>query len=517
MLMSSYLAHRLNAVVLLIAITLTALAAFTIYEMRQITQDAYQIRDGHTPQLERSTSLEYDALLVSVQLRHAMLARSPEERQQAYAVITAARQRIDQTLQDYTQAASSEEERRQAEAISQALARFWQVGERNLALIDQSTQAEAFAFLVDNTLPVRNALFKELRASVDLYHGALRGDVSRIETNAMITSNWMLILFVGIMVVLSIAVWGVGKALRYRLRSMQAVVERIKDGDFTVPVHEQTHDEFSALLHSMNAMQAELSRVVNVVRANAERVASASQLIAQGNKDLNERTERQGNALEKTSVSMGQLDSTVKQNADHAQQANQLAQRASEVAQQGGQVVNEVVQTMQGINESSRRIADITSTIDNIAFQTNILALNAAVEAARAGEQGRGFAVVASEVRTLAQRSAAAAKEIKSLINASVEQVDQGSALVDQAGATMNDVVAAIRQVTDIVGDISMASTHQRASVEMVSDAVCQMDRDTQQNAGLVQESALAAENLQHQACQLVDAVAAFKVVNSTR
>jgi methyl-accepting chemotaxis protein len=267
-----------------------------------------------------------------------------------------------------------------------------------------------------------------------------------------------------------------------------------------------------SLMAQLATMQASLAKVVGNVRQNAEGVATASAQIAQGNQDLSQRTEAEASALEETAASMEELGSTVKQNADNATQANQLALGASTVAIKGGEVVSQVVETMKGINDSSRRIADIISVIDGIAFQTNILALNAAVEAARAGEQGRGFAVVASEVRSLAGRSADAAKEIKSLITASVERVEQGTALVDQAGATMKEVVSSIKRVTDIMGEISAASSEQSAGVSQVSEAVSQMDRVTQKNAALVEESAAAAESLKGQARQLVQAVAVFKL-----
>jgi methyl-accepting chemotaxis protein len=234
--------------------------------------------------------------------------------------------------------------------------------------------------------------------------------------------------------------------------------------------------------------------------------------IARGNQDLSARTEQQASALEKTASSMEQLGSTVSQNADNAKQANQLALGASSIAMQGGEVVADVVQTMRGINDSSKRIADIISVIDGIAYQTNILALNAAVEAARAGDQGRGFAVVAGEVRSLAQRSADAAKEIKSLIGASVEQVEHGTALVDKAGHTMTGIVDSIRRVADIMGEISAASIEQNPGVGLVGEAVSQMDQATQQNAALVEQSAAAAESLSSQARQLVDAVAVFRL-----
>jgi methyl-accepting chemotaxis protein len=289
------------------------------------------------------------------------------------------------------------------------------------------------------------------------------------------------------------------------------LAQNIGNGNLTTPITLRSGDT-SSLMAQLNTMQNRIHTVVSSVRQGAESVALASSEIAQGNNDLSVRTEQQAGALEAAASSMGELSSTVKQNADSARQANQLAQSASSVAIQGGEVVGQVVQTMKGINESSRKISDIISVIDGIAFQTNILALNAAVEAARAGEQGRGFAVVASEVRSLAGRSADAAKEIKSLINASVERVELGATLVDQAGATMNEVVNSIRRVTDIMGEISAASHEQSQGVSKMGDAVSQMDQATQQNSALVEEMAAAASSLKGQAEDLVGTVAAFKI-----
>jgi methyl-accepting chemotaxis protein len=297
-------------------------------------------------------------------------------------------------------------------------------------------------------------------------------------------------------------------------RGKQAA-EAIAGGDLTHPIDARGSDETGQLLQALAAMQSRLATIVGNVRHNAEGVATASVEIASGNNDLSARTEQQASALQQTAASMEQLGSTVRQNADSARTANQLAMSASTVAQQGGEVVAEVVETMKGINDSSRKIADIISVIDGIAFQTNILALNAAVEAARAGEQGRGFAVVAGEVRSLAGRSAEAAKEIKGLIGTSVERVERGTALVDKAGATMSEVVASIRRVTDIMGEISAASSEQSQGVSQVGEAITQMDQATQQNAALVEESAAAADSLKTQAGQLVDAVAVFRLAAS--
>ena len=262
----------------------------------------------------------------------------------------------------------------------------------------------------------------------------------------------------------------------------------------------------------MKTMQENLAQMAGNVRSGSESVATASAQIAQGNNDLSQRTEEQASALEETAATMEQLSTNVRNNADNASKANELAVNASQVALKGGEVVNEVVQTMKGINDSSKRIADIIGVIDGIAFQTNILALNAAVEAARAGEQGRGFAVVATEVRSLAGRSADAAKEIKGLINASVERVEQGTTLVDQAGVTMSEVVDSIKLVTQIMGEISAASSEQSLGMHQIDEAIHQMDTVTQQNAALVEEMASAATSLTEQARTLVDSVGVFKI-----
>lgn len=289
------------------------------------------------------------------------------------------------------------------------------------------------------------------------------------------------------------------------------VTRRMADGDLTVPIVLVAHDQTS-LLHAISVMRDHFTGIVSQVRQGSEGVATASAEIAQGNNDLSARTEHQASALEQTAASMEQLSATVRQNADSAAQASQMAVNASTVAVQGGTVVAQVVDTMKGINQASRKIADIISVIDGIAFQTNILALNAAVEAARAGEQGRGFAVVASEVRSLAGRSAQAAKEIKVLIDASVARVAQGTTLVDQAGTTMAEVVSSIQRLADIVGEISAASREQSAGVSQVGEAVAQMDQVTQQNAALVEQMAAAASSLKMQAHDLVQTVAVFKV-----
>jgi methyl-accepting chemotaxis protein len=289
------------------------------------------------------------------------------------------------------------------------------------------------------------------------------------------------------------------------------VAQAVAQGDLSLPIALAPGDTQSVMA-SLKDMQASLSDTVTQVRRSAEGVATASSEISHGNNDLSARTEQQASALEETAASMEQLGSTVRQNADSAREASRLASAASTVADQGGDAVRQVVETMKGINDSSRRVVDIIGVIDGIAFQTNILALNAAVEAARAGEQGRGFAVVASEVRSLAQRSADAAKEIKALIATSVQRVEQGTVLVDRAGGTMQELVQSIRKLSDMMSEISHASGEQSAGVSQVGEAVSQMDQATQQNAALVEQSAAAAQSLREQAQQLVQAVSVFRV-----
>ena len=325
------------------------------------------------------------------------------------------------------------------------------------------------------------------------------------------------LLRIGIAVVLLLIVvawlsYNISNSMLRGMGKAEEVLGKIAQGDLSSQINIKGKDEIGRLLLSVMHMQQQFGNVVASVRQGAEGVSSASSEIAQGNHDLSARTESQASALQQTAASMEQLNSTVRQNADNARQANQLAQSASHVASQGGEVVADVVRTMREINDSSSRIADIIGVIDSIAFQTNILALNAAVEAARAGEQGRGFAVVASEVRALAQRSGDAAHEIKNLIDASVQRVESGSALVDKAGQTMTEVVSAIQRVTDIVAEISAASVEQSAGVNEVGQAVSQMDQTTQQNAALVEQMSAAASSLSLQAQDLLKAVSVFKL-----
>lgn len=326
-------------------------------------------------------------------------------------------------------------------------------------------------------------------------------------------AKWQLAILAVVLVLILVVVWyGIRQTLLNPLARVIAHIREIAGGNLTNTLTFAGRNEIGELASSVDHMQRSLVETVTQVREGSDAIYSGTTEIATGNTDLSSRTEQQASALEETAASMEELTATVKQNADNARQASQLAQSASETAQHGGKVVDNVVKTMHEIAGSSKKIADIISVIDGIAFQTNILALNAAVEAARAGEQGRGFAVVAGEVRNLASRSAQAAKEIKALIEDSVSRVDTGSVLVESAGETMNDIVNAVTRVTDIMGEIASASDEQSRGIDQVALAVSEMDRVTQQNASLVQESAAAAAALEEQASRLTMAVSAFRL-----
>ena len=363
--------------------------------------------------------------------------------------------------------------------------------------------------------------FKSATAAIDAVYGLATTGGQVLEAELRDRRSTLLtqqtVLLGGIVLLLALCLW-LGATVAHSITGPAAAARdaarRIAGGDLTGAVPAAGGDEMGELLDAMRLMQAALVDVVRQVRLHADSVATASARIAQGNGDLSQRTEAQASSLQQAAATMAQLGGSARQNTDSARQADQLAQQASQVAVQGGEVVGRFVDTMKGISESSQRIAEIIAVIDGIAFQTNILALNAAVEAARAGEQGRGFAVVAGEIRSLAQRSAEAAREIKVLIGASVERVQQGTQLVDHAGQTMQEVVAGIRRVSDLVGEITAASVEQSSGVQQVGDAVGQMDQATQQHAALVEQSAAAAESLKQQAAALVQAVGVFQLAN---
>lgn len=388
--------------------------------------------------------------------------------------------------------------------------KFFELAETQLIPSVKKGDHEAVAAALTAIAPAYEAQRKAIDQVVELANQrSARDEVMARESISSATWASLLILVFSIAASVGNSILII-RSITVPLHLAVNAADRVAAGDLTVEIEPGGQDELGRLSESLRRMQSGLAATVSSVRQNAHSVAQASEEIAKGNHDLSERTERQASALQETAASMEELDSTVRKNAENAVQANQLARGASKVALRGSEVVGQVVNTMKGINDSSRRISEIIGVIDGIAFQTNILALNAAVEAARAGDQGRGFAVVAGEVRSLAQRSAEAAKEIKGLITASVERVENGSQLVDQAGQTMEEVVGAIQRVSAIVADISLASSEQSSGVTQVGQAISQMDQVTQQNAALVEESAAAAEGLKRQAGDLVNAVAVF-------
>jgi methyl-accepting chemotaxis protein len=384
---------------------------------------------------------------------------------------------------------------------------------RTIQLASSGEFEAAARNLAADTVPKFTALRDTVFALLDLQSKIAEQEYAQAQTDFQ--TIFMILSAIMIVSIVAAAVFGMLllKSIVDPLNEAIEIAHKVASGDLTSNITVgSTKSSTGRLLQALKEMNDSLIDLVGKVRSGTDQIATASGEIASGNSDLSQRTEEQASSLEETASSMEELTSTVRQNADNARQANQLAAGASEVAVKGGAVVGQVVQTMSSINESSKKIVDIISVIDGIAFQTNILALNAAVEAARAGEQGRGFAVVATEVRTLAQRSAAAAKEIKELISDSVAKVEDGTRLVDEAGTTMDEIVSAVKRVTDIMSEISAASQEQSSGIEQVNQAVTQMDEVTQQNAALVEEAAAAAESMQEQAQSLSQAVSIFRL-----
>jgi len=379
-------------------------------------------------------------------------------------------------------------------------------------LLLQGQRSEASGLMSSEVLPAQQAYFAAVDGLIGFEQQRMADSVSLSSAEVRQTEYLMFSITLLALLLGAFIAWYTTRSITAPLAEAVVIARTVADGDLSSIIIAHANNETGQLLAALRDMNNGLLKIVSQVRSGTGAIASASSQIAAGNADLSTRTERQAGSLEQTVSAMTALTATVKQNADNARQANQLANSASDIAVTGGNMVRQVVSTMNSINDSSNKIVDIISVIDGIAFQTNILALNAAVEAARAGEQGRGFAVVASEVRTLAQRSASAAKEIKILIGDSVQKVGSGTLLVEQAGVTMTDMVVSVKRVTDIVGEIAEASREQSSGLEEINQAISQLDQATQQNAALVEEAANAATSMQQQSALLAQLVGVFRL-----
>jgi methyl-accepting chemotaxis protein len=471
------------------------------------------VENRHTKTEQLHTMLE-EVNAVSIAVRNALLAKDEASRTPHLQRVAAGREALAGMLEKLDTGFTAEDEH--AKALQQAL--HSENAAYTVELI-KLTRALANGSIDDATASLHGAL----QPKFETYMSALRAlntyeaDLMKHAQQAAAASyesgrNWIGGMVLLSMVLTGVLAWVLTRSIVQPLRGAVAVAQQVAQGDLTVQVPPGGRDETGQLLRALSEMIQNLRTLVGEVAAGADTVSDTSAQIAQGNLDLSQRTEEQASTLEETASSMEELTSTVTQNAQNARQASQLAVGASDVARRGGQVVAQVVSTMTGISESSKKIADIISVIDGIAFQTNILALNAAVEAARAGEQGRGFAVVAAEVRSLAQRSAVAAKEIKTLIGDSVDKVDAGTKLVDAAGQTMEEIVSSVKKVSDLIAEIAAASQEQSSGIDQVNTAVTQMDQVVQQNASLVEEATAATESMKNQAAMLLGMVSRFKL-----
>ena len=511
---SMTLNRRVQLGVAILVAALVALTAFCFIALGSATQSAAKLKHYRVPQMMRLADLEVHITRASLGLRHMMLGRDEAERKAALDEILERKRRADETMKAVEAGALTPAGKAEAAKIRPVYDAFWEVASTNLKLVIDGRNAEGFAMLVDRTVGMRNQLIGVVHAERTRQDTKLKEEMDSLAAQESGTRNMVV---AGGALISLLAILGGWMLLRVTRQlgtdpeELRRVADAIAGGDLTVRTELRPGDDTSVLA-SLSRMRDGLSGTVARVRGNAEAVATASAQIASGNNDLSARTERQASDLQMTAASTEQMGTAVATNADSARQAASLAAQSAAVARDGGAAVAEVVETMRGIEESSRRISDIIAVIDGIAFQTNILALNAAVEAARAGDQGRGFAVVASEVRTLAGRSADAAREIKSLIAESVSRVGRGTELVDHAGTTMQAIVASIASVDALIAGISTASAEQRDGIAQIAQAVTAMDVATQQNSALVEQSAAAASSLRQQADALVDAVSAFRV-----
>ena len=508
---------RLLAGFLLVALLGSAVAAIGIYNMHQMHLQAERSYASDLLGISASKEANINLVLVGRSIRSVLLA-GPGERARYVEGVHAARKALLASLEQARPLYYTEAGKKLFAEIDHAVPEYSSNVDKAMQMAADDTpegKAAAAEFVLKVVAPKAAVLDEDLSMLGKIKEKAAAAGAAQASALYKQTRIMMVALVLGgLGVGVGLGVWitrGLTRQLGGEPAYAAEVARIIAGGELATPVALRDGDERS-LLAAMESMRQALVRIVTQVRSGTDTIATASSQIASGNLDLSSRTEEQASSLEETASSMEELTSTVKQNADNARQANVLAVTASEVAMRGGTVVSQVVDTMASINDSSRKIVDIIGVIDGIAFQTNILALNAAVEAARAGEQGRGFAVVASEVRNLAQRSAGAAKEIKALINDSVDKVDAGGKLVDQAGLTMTEIVQSITRVTDIMAEIASASSEQTMGIEQINTAIAQMDEVTQQNAALVEEAAAAASSMQEQAATLQQVVSIFKL-----
>jgi methyl-accepting chemotaxis protein len=447
-------------------------------------------------------------------LRNILLMSEPDQLKTEIDLIESTTKKVTADLDKLGASLKVPQAQQLYKSIVEARAKFGPGRDQLVSLVKEGKKEYAIILLYQEVRPAQQVFFTELDKLIAFEVELMR--TSGASANETAHSSGLLMMALGVIgaLISFIAAWLTTRRIVGPINKAVIAARTVASGDLTGDIEVNSTDEIGQLSQALKDMNDSLVQIVGDVRVGTETIATASAEIAAGNLDLSSRTEHQASSLEETASSMEELTSTVRQNADNARQANQLAMSAAEVASKGGAVVAQVVDTMTSINASSKKIVDIIGVIDGIAFQTNILALNAAVEAARAGEQGRGFAVVATEVRNLAQRSAGAAKEIKELIGDSVMKVDAGAKLVDQAGITMTEIVASVRRVTDIMGEISSASHEQMSGIEQINEAITQMDQVTQQNAALVEQASAAASTMQEQTEHLSNVVDVFKIGN---
>ena len=480
--------------------------------MSRISDSTETLAERRVPNINASTGILVDVNEAAVALRNMILNSDPADRQAQLDALAGTRRDTQEGLAQLRQRLTSASSIAILERMTAANDRYVQGQEELLKRISANDIEGATAYLNATMRPLLRDVKAAVTEQVDLQQKQAQ-EAAQAAREADASARRMVALLSLVSLVIAVLVgWWITRSITRPLARALEVADTVAAGDLTSRIVVDSRDETGLLLQALKTMNDNLARTVTTVRTGTDTIGTASAEVAAGNMDLSARTEQQASSLEETASSMEELTSTVKQNADNARQAKTLAEAASQVAERGGRVIGEVVGTMDQINTSAGKIADIIGVIDGIAFQTNILALNAAVEAARAGEQGRGFAVVATEVRNLAQRSAAAAKEIKTLIGDSTQAVNAGSKLVGEAGATMHEIVESVRRVTDIMGEITSASAEQTAGIEQINEAVAQMDQVTQQNAALVEEAAAASASMQEQAAMLAEAVSIFRL-----